>query len=65
MVRSYNVSLLEVEVLEREVDLYDSGGLDSGPQDVLLRRLVVLGSQPLQVIKEAARMKKKLDTVYL
>ena len=38
------VYLLEVEVLEWEVDLYDAGGLDPGPEDVLLRGLVVLRS---------------------
>ena len=35
------------------MDLYDSRGLDPGPEDVLLRGLVVLGAQPLQVVEEA------------
>ena len=37
-----HVEELEVEVLEGEVNLDDSGGLDPRPQDVLLRRLEVL-----------------------
>ena len=44
--------VLEVEVLEGEVDLDDSGGFHSGPQNILLGRLVILGPQPLQVIQE-------------
>ena len=43
---------LEIEVLEREVDLDDAGGLDPGPEDVLLRGLVVLGAKPVQVVQE-------------
>ena len=43
---------LEIEVLEREVDLDDAGGLDPGPEDVLLRGLVVLGAQSVQVVQE-------------
>ena len=46
------LNLLEVEVLEGEVDLHDAGCLDPGPQDVLLRGLVVLRSQPIQVVQE-------------
>ena len=53
------VNLLEVEVLEGEVDLYDSGGLDSGAEDVLLRRLVVLGAETLEVVQETERMKER------
>ena len=37
-----HVEELEVEVLEGEVNLDDSGGLHPRPQDVLLRRLEVL-----------------------
>ena len=44
---------LEVEVFEGEVDLDDSGRLDSRPQDVLFCRLVVFGAQALQVVQEA------------
>lgn len=33
---------LEVEVLEREVHLDDSSGLDAGSQNILFRRLVLL-----------------------
>ncbi len=49
---------LEVEVLEGEVDLHDSGGLHPGPEDVLLGRLVVLGAEPLKVVQEAGKKKK-------
>ena len=50
---------LEVEVFEGEVDLDDSGRLDSRPQDVLLCRLVVFGTEPLQIVKEAAMEQEK------
>ena len=36
------------------MDLDDSGRLDSRPQDVLLCRLVVFGTEALQVVQEAA-----------
>jgi hypothetical protein len=36
---------LEVEVLEGEMHLDDSGRFDSRPQNILFRRLVILGSQ--------------------
>jgi hypothetical protein len=47
-----DIEQLEVEVLEGEVDLDDAGRLDARAQDVLLRRLVVLGAQPVQVVEE-------------
>lgn len=40
-----HVEQLKVEVLEGEVDLHDARGFHSRPEDVLLRGLVVLGSQ--------------------
>ncbi len=52
VVYSLNANLLEVEVFEWEVDLHDAGGLHPGPQDVLLCRLVVLRTQPVQVVQE-------------
>ncbi len=39
------LNLLEVHVLELEVDLNDAGCLDPGTEDVLLRQLVVFGTQ--------------------
>lgn len=36
---------LEIKVFEREVDFDDAGGLDARPEDILLRGLIVLGSQ--------------------
>ena len=42
------VGSLEVESLERELRLDDSGGLDPGPQHVLLRRCVVRGGDAVQ-----------------
>lgn len=35
------------------MDLDDTGGLDTSPEDVLLRRLVVRLPQPFQVVQEA------------
>ncbi len=52
VVYSLNANLLEVEVFEGEVDLHDAGGLHPGPQDVLLCGLVVLRTQPVQVVQE-------------
>lgn len=37
----------EVEVFEGKVCLDDASGLHSGPQDVLLRGLVVRGTNPI------------------
>ena len=37
--------LVEVEVLEGEVNFDDASGFHSRPQDVLLRRLIVLRPQ--------------------
>ena len=54
------ILLLEVEVLEAEVDLYDAGGLDPGPEDVLLGGLVVLGTQPIKVVQETKLSVKNL-----
>ena len=36
------------------MDLHDSGRLDPRPQDVLFCRLVVFGTEALQVVQEAA-----------
>ena len=47
-----NIDLLKIEVFEWEVDLYDPCGFHSRPEDILFCRLVVLGSQPVQVVKE-------------
>lgn len=47
-------SSLEVQVLECEMRLHDAGGLDSGPQHVLLRGDVIRLGYPLQVVQVAA-----------
>lgn len=44
--------LLEVKILEGEVHLDDSGGLDAGTQNILFCRLVLLGAQSVQVVQE-------------
>ena len=46
------------------MDLDDSGRLDPRPQDVLLCRLVVFGTQPLQVVQEAVVNREVLDSIY-
>ena len=46
------------------MDLDDSRGLDPGPEDVLLRRLVVLGAQALQVVQEAGRERVSLKKCF-
>ena len=46
------------------MDLYDSRGLDPGPEDVLLRGLVVLGAQALQVVQEAGRERVSLKKCF-
>jgi hypothetical protein len=51
---------LEVEVFEGEMDLHDAGGLDSGPEDVLLCGLVVLGPQPVQIVQKAEQSRVKI-----
>lgn len=50
--------LLEVKVLEGEVHLYDAGGLNAGTQNILFRRLVILGAQSVQVVQETVEEKK-------
>ena len=52
-----HVKQLEVEVFEWEVNLHNARSLDPGPQDVLLGRLVVLGSQSVQIVKETEKEK--------
>lgn len=49
------VHSLKVQVFEGEVCLHDAGGLDSGPQHVLLCGDVVCFGYPLQVIQVADR----------
>ena len=39
------------------MNLHNAGSLDSGPQDVLLCWLVVLGSQSVKIVKEAEKEK--------
>ena len=46
------------------MDLDDSRGLDPGPEDVLLRGLVVLGAQALQVVQEAGRERVSLKKCF-
>lgn len=50
--------VLEVEVFEREVDFDYSCGLDPGPQDVLLGRLVLFGAQALEVVEETGERRR-------
>lgn len=50
--------LLEVKVLEGEVHLHDAGGLNAGTQNILFRRLVILGAQSVQVVQETVQEKK-------
>ena len=52
-----HVEQLEVEVFEWEVNLHNARSLDPGPEDVLLGRLVVLGSQSVQIVKETEKEK--------
>lgn len=47
-----HVEKLEVEVLEGEVDLHNTGGLHSSAEDVLLSGLIVPRAQPVQVVQE-------------
>lgn len=47
------MALLEVQILESEVCLHNSGGLDPGSQHVLLGGDVICFSYPLQVIQVA------------
>ena len=47
------VALLEVQLLEGEVSLHNAGGLDPGPQHVLLCGDVICFSYPLQVVQVA------------
>ena len=49
----YNEYLLKVEIFEGEVNFDDAGGLHPRPEDVLLSWLVVLRTQPVQVVQEA------------
>ena len=44
-------NLLEVESLEVELGLDDAGGLDPGPEDILLRWHVVRGRDPIQGVQ--------------
>ena len=37
------------------MNLHDAGGLDPGPEDVLLGGLILLGAKPVQVVEEAER----------
>lgn len=50
---------LEVQVLEGEVRLHDACGLDSGPQDVLLRGDVCGLGYPVQVVQVAGRKRRR------
>lgn len=50
---------LEVQVLEGEVRLHDACGLDSGPQDVLLRGDVGGLGYPVQVVQVAGRKRRR------
>lgn len=49
---------LEVQVLEGEVRLHDACGLDSGPQDILLRGDVGGLGYPVQVVQVAGRKRR-------
>lgn len=56
------VHSLKVQVFEGEVCLHDAGGLDSGPQHVLLCGDVVCFGYPLQIIQVADRDKTRQNT---
>jgi hypothetical protein len=49
-----NVEQFEVEVFECEVDLDNARGLHPGPEDVLLRGLIIWLAQTVQIIEETA-----------
>ncbi len=51
-------NLLEIQVFEWEVNFNDSSCLDSRPQNVLLRRLVVFGAKSVKIIQETGSEKK-------
>lgn len=50
-----HVSLLEIEVLEWEVNFHDAGCLHSRSENVLLGRLVILGSKSVQIVQETEK----------
>ena len=46
----YQRHSLEIEVFERKMDFDDASSFDSRSQNILFSRLVILGSQSVQIV---------------